>query len=67
MTWLIQSAEGEAIPTYYSLKVGRDVGAQHGWTLREREATQFESLQEAEVFINRRLGHVRVNVVEKRL
>ena len=67
MTWLIQSAEGEAIPTYYSIKAGRDLGATHGWTERVREATAFQSLSEAEVFVNRRLSHVRVNVVEKAL
>ena len=67
MTWLIQSAEGDPIPTYYSAKVGRDVGASLGWTPREHEATGFGSLEEAEVFIGRRLGHVRVNVVEKKL
>jgi hypothetical protein len=67
VTYLIQSAEGDPIPTYYSRKVGRDIGATHGWTPREREATAFQSVEEAENFIGRQLTHVRVNVVEKKL
>ena len=67
MIWLIQSAEGDPIPTYYSAKVGRDIGATYGWTSREHEATPFDSQEAAVIFADKRMGHVRVNIVEKKL
>lgn len=66
MTWLIQSAYGDPIPTYYSAKVGRDLGASYGWTERVREATGFESEDAAAQLVARLLSHVRVNIVERK-
>lgn len=63
MTYLIQSAEGDPIPTYYSAKVGRDIGATHGWTPRVHEATAFDSIEAATLFADRRMGHVRIQIV----
>lgn len=50
---------GDAVPSYFSRKIGRDFGQPNGgWTSERDKATVFESENEAQELLDHGLAHV---------
>jgi hypothetical protein len=50
---------GDATPSYFSRKIGRDFGQPHGgWTSEREQATIFETTQETDELLESALAHV---------
>lgn len=56
MSYVIQTRQ-EALPTFYSLRAGRDFGSPHGWTGEREQALQFARRLDAENFVATFLMH----------
>ena len=62
MTYLIQSYEGEAVPHY--LMNARGLGASQAWTTEAHVAMKFDSAEQAEEYVGKKLPTMRVAVVK---
>jgi hypothetical protein len=62
--WVIQANEGDPVHSYFSKKIARSLGSQHGWTTKLREATEFDSEDAAAAFAERNIQHVRTLIAK---
>ncbi len=67
VVWVIENAMNDGLPVYFSPKVARMTGNMHGWTQHIADAAQFASDAEAQLFIDKHLPTMEVNVVRRQM
>ncbi len=63
--WLIENAMNDGLPIYFSPKTAKLTGSAHGWTHEPGDALQFASDAEAQLYVDKHLPTMEVNIVRR--